>query len=185
MVKLMGKKPTTAAGYSSRHAEHVRATCLYMATKLGDLLDDTVIIGGLVPSLLIDQRVADELHVGTMDLDVGLSLAIFDEEHYQDLTERLRRAGFTADENEEGKPTRQRWKIDGEARVTVDFLIAPNLATRRGASRTSNAILRRSSPRDWLSHFSIASASASTGRPYWVKEPSVTCGARVLHRSSS
>jgi hypothetical protein len=55
-----------------------------------------------------------------MDLDVGLSLAIFDEERYQDLTERLRQAGFTPDESEEGKPTRQRWKIGGEERVTVD-----------------------------------------------------------------
>jgi hypothetical protein len=67
-------KPTTAAGYRREHVERVRATCLYLATKLGDLLDDVVVIGGLVPSLLIaqdDMPAGGEAHVGTMDLDIG------------------------------------------------------------------------------------------------------------------
>ena len=43
-----------------------------MASKLGDLMDDLVVVGGLVPSLLIDQADLPEgatEHVGTMDLD--------------------------------------------------------------------------------------------------------------------
>ena len=51
----MPDKPTTAAGYRPEYLELVRSTCLYVATKLGDLMDDTVVVGGLVPSLLIDQ----------------------------------------------------------------------------------------------------------------------------------
>jgi hypothetical protein len=51
----MSRKPNRASGYAAAHVDHVRATCLYVATKLGDLVDDTVIIGGLVPSLLVDQ----------------------------------------------------------------------------------------------------------------------------------
>ncbi|MFW5739324.1 MAG: hypothetical protein ACOC1F_03040 [Myxococcota bacterium] len=47
-------KPPTAAGYTPEFTSKVRATCLYGATKLGDLMDDTVVIGGLVPSLIID-----------------------------------------------------------------------------------------------------------------------------------
>ena len=126
----MGSKPNRATGYDRRQVDHVRATCLYVATKLGDLIDETVIVGGLVPSLLVDQRLVqsvDDQHVGTMDLDVGLALAILDEHRYQTLTRRLRQAGFTQDENEEGQPTRQRWRIDGHVRMTVDFLIAPSL----------------------------------------------------------
>jgi hypothetical protein len=126
----MRSKPNRATGYDRGQTEHVRATCLYVATKLGDLCDDTVIIGGLVPSLLVDQRViqsADDHHAGTMDLDVGLALTILDDQRYQALTQRFRQAGFTQDENDKGQPTRQRWKIDGQARVTVDFLIAPTL----------------------------------------------------------
>ena len=52
----MTPKPTRAVGYNRGHVDHVRATCLYVATKLGDLIEDTVVVGGLVPSLLIDQR---------------------------------------------------------------------------------------------------------------------------------
>lgn len=83
----MSKKPNRATGYDSRHVDHVRAACLYVATKLGDLINETVIIGGLAPSLLIDQprmQSAEDRHVGTMDLDVGLALAIFDNQRLWD-----------------------------------------------------------------------------------------------------
>lgn len=131
----MSDKPTTAAGYKNEQIELVRATCLYVATKLGDIMDELVVIGGLVPSLLIKQ---DELpegadpHVGTMDLDVGLTLALLDEGRYKTLTERLRRAGFEQDVNDEGNPTRQRWKIERLEKITVDFLIQPSLPDDRG-----------------------------------------------------
>ncbi len=126
----MPDKPTTAAGYRREHVELVRATCLYVATKLGDLTEDVVVVGGLVPSLLIAQDalpVDAEPHVGTMDLDIGLTLAVLGEGRYRSLTERLRRAGFSADVNEQGNPTRQRWKVENDEKVTVDFLIQPSL----------------------------------------------------------
>ena len=131
----MTDKPTTAAGYGSEQVQLVRATCLYVATKLGDLMDDLVVIGGLVPSLLVKQ---DELpgdsdaHVGTMDLDVGLTIALLEEGRYKSLTERLRTAGFEQDINEKGNPTRQRWKIERTEKATVDFLIPPSLPHDRG-----------------------------------------------------
>lgn len=59
-------------------------------------------------SLLIDQGALPEgasAHVGTMDLDVGLKLALFDEGRYRTLTERLRDAGFAQDHTDEGRPT--------------------------------------------------------------------------------
>jgi len=131
----MTDKPSTAAGYNSDHVELVRATCLYVATKLGDIMDDLVVIGGLVPSLLINQvdlPEETEAHVGTMDLDIGLTLALLDEGRYRTLTERLRRAGFEQDINEGGNPTRQRWKIENQEKVCVDFLIQPSLHNDRG-----------------------------------------------------
>ncbi|MCL2723788.1 MAG: hypothetical protein FWD69_05065 [Polyangiaceae bacterium] len=70
-------KPTTAAGYASNQVANVRAACLYLATKVGDLLDELVIVGGLVPTLLIDQsQDGVEKHVGTLDLDIGMQVAI-------------------------------------------------------------------------------------------------------------
>lgn len=131
----MADKPKRASEYGSEQVEFVRATCLYVATKLGDLMDEVVVVGGLVPSLLIDQGALPEgasAHVGTMDLDVGLRLAILDEGRYRTLTERLRDAGFAQDQTEDGRPTRQRWRVTGLRSVTVDFLIPPSLATDQG-----------------------------------------------------
>lgn len=131
----MADKPKQASEYKSEQVELVRATCLYVATRLGVLMDEVVVVGGLVPSLLIDQGALPEgasAHVGTMDLDIGLKLALLDEGRYRTLTERLRDAGFTQDQTEEGRPTRQRWRVTGLGSVTVDFLIPPSLATDQG-----------------------------------------------------
>ncbi len=128
----MTDKPRDAAGYSPESAQDARAACLYMATILGDLLmEDMVVVGGLVPSLLIEQDPPDEgvpLHPGTMDLDLGLSLGVLDEARYSEIAKRLREAGFAVSENQEGKKVLQTWTIRGEngRRVTVDFLIAPS-----------------------------------------------------------
>jgi len=80
-----------------------------------------------VPSLLCPEielagrRVA---HPGSMDLDLGLSLAVLDEERYVVLQRRLRSARFEPDTNPEGRTTRQRWRHP-RGGTTVDFLISP------------------------------------------------------------
>jgi hypothetical protein len=131
----MADKPKRASEYTSEQVELVRATCLYVATKLGDMMDDLVIVGGLVPSLVIDQEALPPdvaPHVGTMDLDVGLQIALLEEGRYRQLTERLRDAGFAMDTNDAGNPTRQRWAITGRGTVTVDFLVQPSRPGDRG-----------------------------------------------------
>ena len=100
--------------YGSGQLERVRATCLYVASKLGDLLNDIVVIGGLVPSLIIDQSALPdetERHLGTQDLDLGLSVGLLEEERYLTVSQRLREAGFSPDINAQGNPTRQRLQI--------------------------------------------------------------------------
>ncbi|MEI6036222.1 MAG: hypothetical protein WCS65_18300 [Verrucomicrobiae bacterium] len=85
----MLEKPTTAAGYPRDQVARVKATCLYLATKLGDIMDELVVVGGLVPSLLIDQEHLPEKvapHVGTLDLDLGLAFALVGEQRYQEVT---------------------------------------------------------------------------------------------------
>lgn len=105
----MTGKPTTAAGYGVELASEAKRMCLYVATILGDLLEDVVVVGGLVPYLIIDQDAvtADQRHVGTRDLDLGLSLAVLDQERYREIAERLRARGFEPATNEQGNPSRQ------------------------------------------------------------------------------
>jgi hypothetical protein len=118
-------KPTTATGYAPEQLEQVRATCLHLASVLGDLLDDLIVVGGLVPSLLIDASDAGgEAHVGTMDLDLGLELGLLGSGRYHTLAERLRGAAFEPDRTPEGNLTRQRWRHPLSS-ATVDFLLPP------------------------------------------------------------
>jgi hypothetical protein len=132
----MERKPTVATGYSPAAVQLVKAASLYIATKLGDLRDDVVIVGGLVPSLIVPQSplpAGKPLHIGTMDVDLGLAVAILDQQRYHELCERLRNAGFAPDVNDAGKPTNQRWRIEAENQnVTVDFLIPPTLESDKG-----------------------------------------------------
>lgn len=50
-------KPATADGYTEAQLELVRSLCLHVAVKLGDLMDDLVVVGGLAPSLLAHRAV--------------------------------------------------------------------------------------------------------------------------------
>jgi hypothetical protein len=129
----MSDKPKHASGYDRNRTAVIRRACLEVATRLNDFKDDLCIIGGLVPSLLVDMAELSPgapAHIGTNDLDLGLSLAIFDGEKYEEIAKRLRHAGFHPDVNESGNQTSQRWRLaDG---VLVDFLIQPSSPHDKG-----------------------------------------------------
>lgn len=65
----------------------MRSTCLTVAATLGAQLDQLCIVGGLVPSLLIDERLepdqrSEETHPGTLDLDAAMQIALLDDQGY-------------------------------------------------------------------------------------------------------
>lgn len=131
-------KPRHRSGYGREETEQVEAACLTVAVTLGALMDRLCIVGGLVPSLLIDRELGPDLetgagHPGTNDLDVGLAVALLDDKQYAEIGERLRREGFGPDRNEQGNPTPQRWKLD-DLDVTIDFLLPPIPGAERGGS---------------------------------------------------
>lgn len=126
---MMLRKPQRASDYTPEQLSRVKETCLFIATCLGDFRDDFVIVGGLVPTLLIESNTLPEetqIHPGTMDLDIGLSVALLDTKRYRTFSEALRQAGFKQSESEKGNPTLQKWEIQSEEKITVDFLIPPS-----------------------------------------------------------
>lgn len=140
----MFDKPRRASGYAPEAAASVKRTLLLVAAKLGDLMDDVVVVGGMVPYLAVDQSALPEMrrHVGTMDLDLGLSLAIMDSDKYRELSARLRAEGFQPDTNAKGNMVRQRW-VHGNGRnaVRVDFLIQSSSQNRLTNIETDLAAL--------------------------------------------
>jgi predicted nucleotidyltransferase len=123
------EKPRERAGYRREETLQVESACLTVAVTLGALMDDLCIVGGLVPSLIIDRDPAadadsEESHPGTNDLDVGIAVALLDDRQYAEISHRLRQEGFEPDTSETGNPTLQRWRWHG-LKVTVDFLLPP------------------------------------------------------------
>lgn len=122
-------KPRHQSGYSQEETEQVVSACLTLAVTLGAYMDRLCIVGGLVPSLLIDRRLGPDQetgagHPGTNDLDVGLEIVLLDDSQYVEISARLRQEGFEPDENEHGNLTPQRWRLAG-LDATIDFLIPP------------------------------------------------------------
>lgn len=131
----MKRDPVVAADYAPGVSRLVRQTCLEVATRLGDYRDQLCIVGGLVPSLIIDHatlRKGEEGHVGTIDLDLGFSVVVLDEQLYEEIGKRLIEAGFGPDRSAGDNPTAQRWR--SAQGVTVDFLIPPTKPGDRGGS---------------------------------------------------
>lgn len=122
-------KPRHRSGYSQEETKLVETICLTVIGALGAYLDDLCVVGGLAPSLLVDRRlepgeILEDYHPGTNDFDVGLSIALLDDQRYAEVSARLRAEGFGPDETPAGNDVRQRWRL-GESKVTVDFLMAP------------------------------------------------------------
>ncbi len=131
-------KPRHRSSYSREETEQVEAACLTVAVTLGTLMDRICIVGGLVPSLIIDRELGPDPetgagHPGTNDLDVGLAITLLDDDQYTEIGKRLRREGFGPDRNEQGNSTPQRWKL-GDLDVTIDFLLPPIPGAERGGS---------------------------------------------------
>lgn len=124
------------SGYSREETEQVEATCLTVAVTLGAYADRFCIVGGLVPSLIIDRQAeldpeTEPPHPGTNDLDIGLEIALLDDQQYKEISGRLRQEGFEPDRNDDGNPTPQRWRL-GDLEVTIDFLLPPVPGAERG-----------------------------------------------------
>ena len=118
----------TIQDYTPETFERVRQTCLHLATVLGDWMGSVTLVGGFAPSLLVPQDplpAGVEPHPGTLDIDLGLELAVLDDEGYASIAELLRGAGYQAEIKEEDRLVRQTWRtaLDYEPKVTIDFLI--------------------------------------------------------------
>lgn len=122
--------PTTAAQYDSRGHEATRRTLLDLAHVLGAYLDRLVVIGGLVPTLLLDG--VDIPHIGTLDIDLALDAqALREDDEYARMIALLEANGYVrnvAERVPELRPFQLQREVDlqdgGPAvQVVIDLLM--------------------------------------------------------------
>ena len=118
-------KPNYASEYTTEQLERSRRALLQLAVALGDHAGDVVLVGGLVPVFLVDQdsSTGRDGHVGSADVDLGLSIVVVDGHRYDELSRRLAGRGFLPGRNSAGNPTKQRWVFESDDSIVVDFLI--------------------------------------------------------------
>lgn len=122
----------SAMDYSDRTTDAVKSVLVEMGQLLGSFQGRFVVIGGLVPWLLLDQK--DLRHVGTMDLDICLDPDALADHGYADLIETLLEHGYRQD------PCRRRFQLvrtfspidDGPPiEVDIDFLMPERAQVER------------------------------------------------------
>jgi hypothetical protein len=105
------------SAYDPALVDAILGEAAHLLRHLGFAAAHTVLIGGVVPSLLVLDPATHRRHLGTTDLDFCLSLAIVegDTAEYERIETALRRAGY-----EETEDT-FRWRQTSRLRLAVEF----------------------------------------------------------------
>jgi hypothetical protein len=141
-------KPEHSEDYSPMQTELAERVLLEAWSRLGEYHDHLVLVGGLVPRYLVDQKKAvlrNEGHCGTMDVDLGLSIAIADLDVYHSIRQTLTDMGFTPGTNERGREQLHSFEnMINEVNVSIDFLTTeyngPQNSLMRGVQDELRAI---------------------------------------------
>lgn len=82
----------TANEYDPRNVSACRSVLVEVVHILGDYVDDMAIVGGWVPTLLIEG--AAEEHAASMDVDLALNQEKISEEAYATINKILTQHGY-------------------------------------------------------------------------------------------
>jgi hypothetical protein len=118
----MPDKPSSHTGYTYDQTELSERVLLDVWSRLGDYREHLVLVGGLAPRYIVGQRAVP--HCGTMDVDLGISVAVADLNAYASIRETLvDRMGFSPGLNPAGREQRHSFgkEING-IEVNIDFL---------------------------------------------------------------
>ena len=120
----MPAKPQTAKSYRSDQTELAEQVLLEVWSKLGEFHEHLVLVGGLVPRYLIPQDSTPTPHTGTMDVDLGISVAVKTMETYESIRETLvEKMGFEEGRNQKGRRQNHSFvKTIGNLETSIDFL---------------------------------------------------------------
>lgn len=122
----MTGKPQDRAGYSQGGTTLAERGLLEVWRHLGKYHKHMVLVGGLVPRYLVGppRHGGQPLHCGSLDVDLGVGLAVADEKTYASIRQRLTDSmGFVPGRNAKGNDQRHSFvKHTNEGDIMVDFL---------------------------------------------------------------
>ncbi|NCU27909.1 hypothetical protein EOM86_14530, partial [Candidatus Nomurabacteria bacterium] len=118
-------EPKSILEYTPETTDFAERTLLEVWSSLGDYKEHLVLVGGLAPRYLVDQSKMGNAgrHCGTIDVDLGISLAVRKLETYEGIAETLKGLGFRPGKNVKGNEQKHSFvnSISGH-NVIVDFL---------------------------------------------------------------
>jgi hypothetical protein len=142
-------KPQREAHYSRERTELAERVLLEAWSRLGDYRQHLVLIGGLVPRYITVQSAVSQSqvprHCGTMDVDLGVSLAVRDLRTYKSIRGTLSDMGFLPGFNDAGNERLHSFEkeING-ININIDFLTTkydgPEDSLMRGVEEELRAI---------------------------------------------
>ena len=113
--------------YTPQFTQLVESTLLEIWGRLGEYRDYLVLVGGLAPRYIIapsgQYYPSQATHCGTMDIDLGISLAVTEDEKYKHIHRIMKEIGFQYAKNDDGTRKSHTFEIDINGQtVSVDFL---------------------------------------------------------------
>jgi hypothetical protein len=90
--------------YTPTHLRMLRTILAKLFTELGDMSKDLYLVGGLVPDLLVDNKLPYiKEYLGTLDIDLAIHFAVSRKAKYKDLYNILRSLGFDKQKTVDGR----------------------------------------------------------------------------------
>ena len=118
---------TSFRDYNNSFTQKVENALLDVWALLGEYRDDLVLIGGLAPRYITaPQNTRDyslSRHCGTMDIDLGVSVAVSNQTRYKEIIDILKQAGFKNAVNDKGNLKHHSFvKEEAGEEIVIDFL---------------------------------------------------------------
>lgn len=113
--------------YTQQFTQLVESVLLELWGRLGEYRQYLVLVGGLAPRYITatstESLPSQASHCGTMDIDLGLALAVTEDEKYKHIHRIMKEAGFQYAKNDDGSRKSHTFEItiNGQT-VSVDFL---------------------------------------------------------------
>ena len=114
-------------GYPDNAVQACFSVLLELFTYLKQYRDHIVLIGGWVPFFLTEGK-TEEVHIGSLDVDLALDINRIPETEYETILEKLKARGYHQVQNQRGEIIPARYErvvqlVDGQPySVRVDFL---------------------------------------------------------------